>query len=380
MNINYAKSLVIKAGIDLVESGLIARTWGNVSCRIDENSFVITPSGRDYRTLTQDEIVQVNISDLRYEGNIKPSSEKGMHAEVYKLYPHINFVIHTHQSNASVIAASEVNSVKLNSRYPLLNGEVICAKYGLPGTKLLRKNVVEALMNSETHAVIMKYHGALCFGKDYDETFMAASDLEKACSEFIINQYLKLSGKNEYNDIDMYKFALSLNSVSHKNDFTIYDNRKEMEVKRDSLTEICLPKEEAEIYKCIFRSNKDINYILFENSPEIQAVSQSNVKINPILDDFAQIAGSYTKNADKNPIQVTKALKKSPVVFIRGLGALFCGKTYDDAEAVKLVTRKQCKAFLGASLFGNVKPIKPLECRLMRFVYLNKYSKMVSKK
>lgn len=380
MNINYAKSLVIKAGMDLVESGLIARTWGNVSCRIDENSFVITPSGRDYRTLTQDEIVQVNISDLSYEGNIKPSSEKGIHAEVYKLYPHINFVIHTHQRNASVIAASEVNSIKLNSRYPLLNGEVICAKYGLPGTKLLRKNVAEALMSSETHAVIMKYHGALCFGKDYDETFMAASDLEKACSEFIINQYLKLSGKNKYNYIDMYKFALSLNSGKYENDFTLYDNEKEMEVKRDSLTEICLPKEEAEIYTSIFRSNKDINYILFGNSPEIQAVSQSKAKINPILDDFAQIVGSYTKNVDKNPIQVTKALKKSPVVFIRGMGALFCGKTYDDAEAVKLVTMKQCRAFLGALLFGNVKPIKPLECRLMRFVYLNKYSKMISKK
>ena len=110
MDINEAKKLVIKAGINLVLSGLIARTWGNVSCRIDRNSFVITPSGRDYRTLMPDEIVQVNIADLSYSGNIKPSSENGMHAAIYKLYPHTNFIIHTHQDNASVIAASDLNS------------------------------------------------------------------------------------------------------------------------------------------------------------------------------------------------------------------------------------------------------------------------------
>ncbi|MDF2673982.1 MAG: class aldolase/adducin family protein, partial [Clostridiales bacterium] len=105
MNVNAAKELVVKAGIRLVESGLIARTWGNVSCRIDEYSFVITPSGRDYLSLTADEIVTVKISDCSYSGNIKPSSEKGVHAKVYKLYSEANFVIHTHQENASVISA-----------------------------------------------------------------------------------------------------------------------------------------------------------------------------------------------------------------------------------------------------------------------------------
>ena len=97
MDINKAKEIVVMAGKKLVESGLIARTWGNVSCRVSDTQFVITPSGRAYETLTPEEIVLVNISDLSYEGDIKPSSEKGIHAEAYKHRHDVNFVIHTHQ-------------------------------------------------------------------------------------------------------------------------------------------------------------------------------------------------------------------------------------------------------------------------------------------
>ena len=45
-----AKELVVKAGLELVRNGLIARTWGNVSCRLDDKTFAITPSGRSYES------------------------------------------------------------------------------------------------------------------------------------------------------------------------------------------------------------------------------------------------------------------------------------------------------------------------------------------
>ena len=67
MDILQAKKEVIAAGLRLVEKGLIARTWGNVSCRVDENSFVITPSGKPYEGLTPDDIVEVKIDTLSYE-------------------------------------------------------------------------------------------------------------------------------------------------------------------------------------------------------------------------------------------------------------------------------------------------------------------------
>lgn len=391
MNIEEAKRLVIKAGIKLAKTGLIARTWGNVSCRIDQNSFVITPSGRSYYSLNPDEIVKVNIDDLSYTGDIKPSSENGMHAEVYKLYPHINFLIHTHQQNASVIAASELNSIRSKCEDPLLDGEIMCAKYALPGTKSLRKNVVSALKRSRTNAVIMKYHGALCLGKDYEESFRIASELEKICYEYIVNQYLKLSKREEYDPLEMSLFALSYNkkgksiafnktSKIHfngkrdKEGFILYDSEQEILIRDNNLLDKSFP-EEAKIYDFIFKNNKDINYIIFDNSPELLAIAHEGVEFRPILDDYAQIAGIHVKNVSENPEIISKALKRSPVVFVKDSGAFCCGKTYDDAEAVQLVTQKAGKALIGASLFGEVKPIKSLECRLMRFVYLKKYSK-----
>lgn len=378
MDINEAKKLVIKAGINLVESGLIARTWGNVSCRIDRNSFVITPSGRDYRTLTPDEIVQVNIADLSYSGNIKPSSENGMHAAIYKLYPHTNFIIHTHQDNASVIAASDINSLKVKSGYTSLRGEVICAKYALPGTRALWRNVTDALVNSEANAVIMKYHGALCLGEDYDEAFMIASELEKACQDLIEDQYLKLSKRNKFNISEMCTFALSFTGDQNENDIIMHDCGKKIIIKRSEITSFSA--EERKICEGIFSSNKNVNFIISDDSPEMLAISQAVAEFKPILDDFAQIAGTHVKSVDNNPELISKALKKSPVVLIRAKGALCCGETCDDAEAVRMVTEKACKAFIGASLFGKIKPIKPLECKLMRFVYLNKYSKKANKK
>ncbi|HMB20831.1 MAG TPA: class II aldolase/adducin family protein, partial [Spirochaetota bacterium] len=79
MNEIEAKQVVCDAGRRLLKEGLVARTWGNISARVDGNTFVITPSGRTYEELTTDDIVTVTIEDLAYDSHIKPSSEKGLH-------------------------------------------------------------------------------------------------------------------------------------------------------------------------------------------------------------------------------------------------------------------------------------------------------------
>ena len=66
-----ARRLVIEAGLRLVREGLIARTWGNISARISENEFVITPSGRAYETMRPDDLVKVRIRDLTVIGDGK---------------------------------------------------------------------------------------------------------------------------------------------------------------------------------------------------------------------------------------------------------------------------------------------------------------------
>ncbi len=364
-----AKKSVIQAGIRLVGSGLIARTWGNVSCRINENRFAITPSGRDYLTLTPDDIVEVNISDLSYNGNIKPSSEKGVHAEVYRLHPGINFVIHTHQDNASAMSTFGLDVIQLPGASQLLGGEVVCTGYGLPGTKKLRRKVAEALLISKGQAVIMKNHGALCFGKDADEAFQAAKELEDSYEGFISNRYLKISGQKSFDWDSMRLSALSRLLGENTGSCSSTGNNEDPAVNK-SINEL------SEKIINDHKNHKDINYIIHNSTPDIKAVSNSGIKkLKPLLDDFAQIAGISVDIVDNDVVKISAALKKSSAVMIKDMGALCCGSSKWDAEAVGMIVDKNCRALIGASLFKGAKPINPIECRLMRHIYLSRYSK-----
>lgn len=391
MELDQAKRAVLAAGIKLVESGLIARTWGNVSCRVDTDSFVITPSGRSYQSLSAADLVRVRIDDLSYEGGIKPSSERGIHAEVYKLFPGINFVIHTHQENASVIAATGLAEIPAGPDYPALGGAVLCAGYGLPGTKRLWKKVRQALEKTKGKAVIMKHHGALCFGVDAKETFTVATQLEEACAHFLIDHYLKRSGATEYDPYAMAAFALGLdkqslrpphsagrkaygNSRRQGSGFIWSDGAQEREItEAQDLTG--LPAE-AELHRIIYRHNPGIKAIIFKNTPGLLALSAAGLTLKPLLDDFAQIIGLQVRTvAPDDPDRIARALRNSAAVLIKDTGALCCGVSEDDAVAAGMILQKAAKALIGASLFGPVHPINPLECMIMRYVYLTKYAK-----
>ncbi len=396
MTIQEARELVVSAGKRLVETGLIARTWGNISARISDSHFVITPSGRDYLSLIPDEIVEVTVSDCRYTGNIKPSSEKGIHAEVYKMHPHINFVIHTHQDYASALSVTGQDSIDISEEFPYLGGKVICAAYGLPSTKKLRRGVAKALTSSSGNAVIMKNHGALCFGKNCEETFETAHQLETACEGYISAQYQKLSGQNTFDVLTAGCFALSRiserkinpDNINHtplyesercKNGFRLFAEDKTYDV-IISDNEISFPSDSdllkaAEIHAEIYKNHKNTNNILHSLAPNTRAVSYSGIKLFPFLDDFAQIAGTSVKSAEAGTVKISGQLNNSSAVLIQGNGALCCGNSKSDAAAVSMVVEKNCRALICGALFGGTKPINPIESRLMRFIYLKKYSK-----
>ena len=172
-----ARRLVIEAGKKLLEAKLVARTWGNVSARISDSEFIITPSGRAYETLKEEELVKVKIADLSYEGNIKPSSEKGIHAGAYAQRPDVNFVIHTHQLYASAVCAEGKDTAIAP-----------CAAYGLPGTKKLKQNVLSAISkNMDKNCFLMARHGALCLGSSMEDAFGEANLLEQKCFEIVKN-------------------------------------------------------------------------------------------------------------------------------------------------------------------------------------------------
>jgi len=341
MERNNAKNLVVKAGLELVNAGLIARTWGNVSCRIDEDTFVITPSGREYQSLTADDIVEVKIKDLCYEGSIKPSSEKGIHAAVYQLCPEMNFVIHTHQENASALSATGLDFFEPTSDFSELGKVVMCAKYALPGTKSLIRNVTEALKFSAGHAVILKHHGTLCYGRSYEDTFQAAHQLETACGAFI--------------------------------------NKNGGHIQTELPDGIQPVPDEVKALLAAWTASGLEGHILINTDFDVVRFSRLDSGLKPLLDDFAQIVGTKIKTVKNDPTLIFQPLKSVSAVMVKDIGAVCWGKNEPDAEAVSMIVRKNCKAYFASSAFGHPKYIKPWECLLMRRVYLKKYSKMAEK-
>lgn len=180
-----ARELVIKACHELVEKKLIARTWGNISARISESEFIITPSGRSYENLKPEELVKVKIDDLSYSGEIKPSSEKGVHAAAYGLRKEISFIIHTHQHYATAVSVEGKNTAF-----------AACVAYALSGTKALIKNTEEAIKAyPESRSFLLERHGALILGESYDEAFLLADELENNSRALFESKKHELSEK-----------------------------------------------------------------------------------------------------------------------------------------------------------------------------------------
>ena len=91
------KKQVYEANMELPRRGLVTYTWGNVS-GIDREAglFVIKPSGVDYELLTPDDMVVIDMDGNRVEGKYNPSSDTATHLELYKAFPELGGVVHTH--------------------------------------------------------------------------------------------------------------------------------------------------------------------------------------------------------------------------------------------------------------------------------------------
>jgi L-fuculose-phosphate aldolase len=402
MDILEAKQRVIEAGRRLKESGLIARTWGNISARVDDKRFVITPSGMAYERLTPDDIVLVDIATLKHDGTVKPSSEKGIHAAVYKKRPDAGFVIHTHQADASMICALRAGLMDIEKEH---RGRFGCcvpmADYGLPGSGRLRRGVEKALEKTEGNAIILAHHGAVVWGQDNEDAFETAAELENLAKQAVYGQYTALTGEplpetegefadkivetfvNDWSPVDNYAFfCCDSHRVEGKPAFVVEypDGDKEysiyMEGKDDTQT--------ALLYREIYRSRKDIDVICVTREPSVIAVSLLGEPLKPQLDDFAQLLGEsvrcvtyHNKVPRFSAKNCAKQLSGRHGLLLFGVGALCCGGNPGDAQAARMILVKACRTRIASLLFKTYRVIPPTEAKLMRFVYQKKYSKKV---
>jgi L-fuculose-phosphate aldolase len=166
------KKQVIEAAQEMERKGLAVGTAGNISLRLKDPGgrelLAITPSGRYYDSLKVDDIVVVDFTGQKVEGELKASIETIMHIQVHKARKKVNAVVHAHPAFCSAIAVARMDIPPLiDEQVILIGGEIKVADYAFPGTPDLAKNVVSAL--GPRNAVILANHGVLSVGRDMRE-------------------------------------------------------------------------------------------------------------------------------------------------------------------------------------------------------------------
>lgn len=175
------RNRIIDCGKDMSRSELVQGSWGNISLRLNPDTMLITPSGMDYFSIRTEDIVRMNIHDLKYGMQRKPSSEYRLHAALYRRYPECNAIIHTHSNGISAFAAAHAGFRISEPPMDQLIGDMHCSEYRTPGTDELCDSIMDAIEGS--HACIIANHGAIFYGNDLDVTLAIANAVEsRACN------------------------------------------------------------------------------------------------------------------------------------------------------------------------------------------------------
>ena len=186
------KKEVYEANMDLPKYGLVTFTWGNVS-GIDREKglFVIKPSGVEYDKLTPDDMVVMDLEGNKVEGKYKPSSDTATHLEIYKAFPEVGGVVHTHSSYATSWAQAGRSIPCYGTTHAdYMYGEIPCVrcltKEEIDGayeenTGLLIVNEFKRMGKDalSVPAVLCKNHGPFSWGKDAHEAVHNAVVLEE---------------------------------------------------------------------------------------------------------------------------------------------------------------------------------------------------------
>ena len=170
------KKDVYEANMELVSKGLVIYTWGNVSGIDRETGYVvIKPSGVEYATMKAEDMVVVDLEGNIIEGKYKPSSDTATHLELYKKYPEIGGVVHTHSKWAVTFAQAGMDIPAFGTTHAdYFYGDIPCTRdltaeeieeaYELNTGKVIIETVGEddAL---KIPAIVVKNHGPFAWGK-----------------------------------------------------------------------------------------------------------------------------------------------------------------------------------------------------------------------
>ncbi|MCU7737785.1 L-ribulose-5-phosphate 4-epimerase [Priestia megaterium] len=222
------KEEVFQANVDLPKHGLVKYTWGNVSA-IDRDSglFVIKPSGVTYEKMTAQDMVVVDLDGRVVEGELNPSSDTLTHAVLYKHYPQIGGIAHTHSTWATIWAQAGLDVQAMGTTHAdTFYGSVPCARfltekevndgYEVETGKVIIETFEERGLDVlAVPGILLQGHGPFTWGKDAKTAVMNSVVLDEVSKMNFFTQklnglaeelpqrildkhYLRKHGKNAY--------------------------------------------------------------------------------------------------------------------------------------------------------------------------------------
>ena len=218
------KKRVFEQNIALVKHGLVVLTWGNVSARDPETGLVvIKPSGVPYDTMRAEDMVVVDIDGNKVEGELNPSSDLPTHLCLYKQYPTLGGIVHTHSTYATAFAQSGRDITPYGTTHAdafygavpcsrELTDEEIATEYEWNTGVVIAETVTDA---DAIPAILVKNHGVFTWGPTPEKAVENAVTLEEVAKMATITEslnskaprikqtlldkhYLRKHGKNAY--------------------------------------------------------------------------------------------------------------------------------------------------------------------------------------
>ena len=183
------RNQIIEYSIKLNSTNLSALRSGNISLRgkeDDKEGYLITPSGKKYETLKAEDIVFMGLNEeLRDTSNQNPSSEWRFHRDIYLNKKEAQAIVHAHSPHATAVSSHGKTIPPFHYMIALAGGEDIkCADYATFGTEELSNNVIKAL--EKRSACLMSNHGQVAFGKNLEDAFELAQEVENICHQYTI--------------------------------------------------------------------------------------------------------------------------------------------------------------------------------------------------
>ena len=190
MELQLLKEKVFKANLDLVQHGLVIFTWGNVSAIDREKALVvIKPSGVAYEDMKPEDMVVLDLNGQKLEGQLKPSSDTATHLELYKAFPEIGGVVHTHSTFATAWAQAGLAIPNIGTtQADYFSREIPCTR-DMNEAEVMGEYeketglvIVEAFKDInpvQVPGVLVRNHGPFSWGKDADDAVHNAVVMEQ---------------------------------------------------------------------------------------------------------------------------------------------------------------------------------------------------------